>query len=366
MAINTRSPYFVSIEDTEISYAELKIYIWDGDKNTPPSEEKYSLKKNALASITKVSFEVSELIRDFIDVKFRFASIIQDGSDVGIEDGLSRFIITGTDSGQSIIWVKLDLKAYDSSNTELLDSTETNIALDSYSYFEDYEFNIEDSSILISNRDLILLRGGGYNLPIYVKNNPTIVAYNGSEVIKTESYTSSDISSEQIEYFNLFQIENLSSIVVTDDNGSETIKISVVDECKQIPSKVTFVNKFGVLENVYFVKKFVSKMQVNKESYKGNILTYGDSYDSTNHVNRDFNVIAKESISLSSGFLNESYNETFKQMMLSEVVWQTKENLTLPINIKTSDITYKTSLNDKLVQYTIDFDNSFDTINNIR
>ena len=74
---------------------------------------------------------------------------------------------------------------------------------------------------------------------------------------------------------------------------------------------------------------------------------------------------------MSSGFLSEEYNEVFKQMMLSEKVWVT--NITdrwrtsvLPINVKTSDITYKTSLNDKLVEYTIEFDKSFDTINNIR
>lgn len=56
--------------------------------------------------------------------------------------------------------------------------------------------------------------------------------------------------------------------------------------------------------------------------------------------------------------------------MLSEKVWLT--NVTegfeqvLPINVKTSNITYKTSLNDRLVEYTIDFDKSYDTINNIR
>jgi len=60
----------------------------------------------------------------------------------------------------------------------------------------------------------------------------------------------------------------------------------------------------------------------------------------------------------------------FKQMMLSEKVWVTNILATgeqvLPINVKTSDITYKTSLNNKLVEYTIEFDKSFDTINNIR
>jgi len=366
MAINTRSPYFVSIEDENISYAELKIYVWEGDKNTPPSEEKYYLKKNTLSGITKVSFEVSELIRDFIGVKFSFSSILQDGIENQVEDGYSRFIITASDSGNSVVWAKLDLKAYNSNDAEIAASPETNLALDSYSYFENSAFNVEHSSILISNRNLILLREDSYNLPIYVKSNPTVTLYNGSTVVKTQSYTSSDESDEQIEYFNIFDIGDLTSIVVVDDNRTETIKLSVISECKQTPSKVTFLNKFGVLENMHFLKKHVETINVNKDSYKSNILTFGNSYDNTNHVNRDFNINANESISLSSGFLNEGYNETLKQLLLSEQVWNTKSNFTKPINVKTSSKIYKTSLNDKLVEYTIDFENSFDTINNIR
>ena len=114
-------------------------------------------------------------------------------------------------------------------------------------------------------------------------------------------------------------------------------------------------------------------MVVEKESYKS-----GGYYNINSHVNKDFNVVGKESVSLSSGFLSEDYNEVFKQLLLSEQVWITKintpksiqdtrsEEQVLPINVKTSDITYKTSLNDKLVEYTIEFDKSYDTINNIR
>jgi len=151
---------------------------------------------------------------------------------------------------------------------------------------------------------------------------------------------------------------------------TDVINVETLQECKYEPKKVTFVNKFGALQDMYFFKKAVERMNVEKESYKSNILDSNMSYSRSNHVYRDFNVSAKESVTLSSGFLSEEYNEVFKQMMLSEKVWVT--NITedgeqvLPINVKTSDITYKTSLNDKLVQYTIEFDKSFDTINNIR
>ena len=54
-------------------------------------------------------------------------------------------------------------------------------------------------------------------------------------------------------------------------------------------------------------------------------------------------------------------------MMLSEKVWITNENNQVySINIKTSNITYKTSVNDRLVEYTIEFDNSYNVLNDIR
>ena len=151
---------------------------------------------------------------------------------------------------------------------------------------------------------------------------------------------------------------------------TKIVDVVTLDECKYEPKKVSFINRWGALQDLWFFKKSVESMNVEKESYKSNILGYDGIYSTSNHVNRDFNVVGKESVTLSSGFLDEEYNKVFKEMMLSEKVWIT--NVTesgeqvLPINVKTGDITYKTSLNDKLVQYTIEFDKSFDTINNIR
>ena len=151
---------------------------------------------------------------------------------------------------------------------------------------------------------------------------------------------------------------------------TKIVDVVTLDECKYEPKKVSFINRWGALQDLWFFKKSVESMNVEKESYKSNILGYDGTYSTSNHVNRDFNVVGKESVTLSSGFLDEEYNKVFKEMMLSEKVWIT--NVTesgeqvLPINVKTGEITYKTSLNDKLVQYTIQFDKSFDTVNNIR
>ena len=86
-----------------------------------------------------------------------------------------------------------------------------------------------------------------------------------------------------------------------------------------------------------------------------------------------FNKQAKNSISLSSGYYPEYTNAWFEELLLSEYVWMVRPKYTdpttneiVPVNIKTSNMVHKTSLNDRLIEYTIQFEESFDYINNVR
>lgn len=385
MAINTRSPRYISTSNTDTSYTTLDIYIWEGSV-TEVTTPKYSLRKYAISGSDWVGYEISELIRDYIDTVF-----------------------DGNYNGQSV-WFKSTSNVYDSSNALLnTNNSSTQSAFDSYSYFEENEsFSVTSKSLLISNREMFVLADNNFRIPINTTTNPTISFIKNGVLLSSQTLTSSSQSSQQIEYvsvnglsidydsfksrvlldstntqpttfedstclrdfFKEFEIGEVDTVRVSGTDGLETIKITTIDECKYEPKKVTFVNKFGVLQDMFFFKKSVESMTVEKESYKANTRNQYDVYSISSHVNREFNVIGNESISLSSGYLSQEYNEVFKQLMLSEKVWVTNVTDTavqvLPINVKTSDITYKTSLNNKLVEYTIEFDNSYNTINNIR
>jgi len=375
MALNLRSPIIINTALPNTAYALLDITIWSGSVTSPPSAQ-YNLRKNNTGVF--LNFEISELVRDYIDITF-----------------------DGNYNGQAV-WVKWVHTVYNSSNQIILGPTPSvQLAFDGYWYFE--EAQVATPSLLISNRELFVLDDNTFRVPIYTNANPTVVFYKDGEVVASETFSSSSESSGQIKYvsiygddfnydtfqervvetggtfednyciesfLNKFSIGAVDKITVSDSSGIETIKVNVIEECKYEPKKVTFINKFGALQDMYFFKKSKENLSIKKESYKSNIaLNYG-GYNSTTHVNRDFNVIGNESISLSSGYLSEEYNEVFKQLLLSEKVWitniiETGEQV-LPINVKTSSIAYKTSVNDKLVDYTIEFDKSFDTINNIR
>jgi hypothetical protein len=166
------------------------------------------------------------------------------------------------------------------------------------------------------------------------------------------------------------EVYEVAKISVTSSSKVRERNVKQVEDCKFTPHKVTFVNKNGVLDDMYFFKKSTNSMTTKRENYKGNTITADNTYSINQHNKVDFNITANSMVKLSSGFLNESSNEKFKQLLLSEKVWITRtfknSELVLPINIKTNDISYKTSLNNRLVEYSIEFNDSYNAINNIR
>ena len=89
--------------------------------------------------------------------------------------------------------------------------------------------------------------------------------------------------------------------------------------------------------------------------------------------NKVFNTQAKQTHILSSGYYPEFANQQFEELLLSEYVWFNKPisgigvgTIVVPVKVKTSSVAFKTSVNDRLIEYTMEFEEAFDYINNIR
>ena len=182
MAIQVRSPHFESVSVSNLSYGILKIYIWTGDKNTVPTNPEYTIRKSATTPTTgnpRVTFEVAELIRDFLDIEF-----------------------DGNYSGQGV-WVRFELNGYNSSEVSIIDYSYTIDAFDGYEYFEDpYP---QSSNLMITNRKLFVLEDNTFRIPIDTSlNNPTVTFLKDNEIVGTTSFTFSNQSSEQIKYVSIY------------------------------------------------------------------------------------------------------------------------------------------------------------------
>ena len=151
------------------------------------------------------------------------------------------------------------------------------------------------------------------------------------------------------------------------------IDIEIVTECIYDPVKVTFVNRFGVLQdfNCYKVSKETIKstndeysVSVLNESVIGGIPVL--SYNTTEHNTKTYNKQSTKSIELNTGYMPEDNNVIIEELINSEYVWLTINDEIKPVNLSTKSLPILTKTNDQLIKYKLNFDYSFNEIQKIR
>ncbi len=369
--INIRSPYFVSSNyHIDAHYAVLELSIQDNGGN--PEAPIYTLRSECIDNVS--TFELSELIKDYLDITF-------DGN-----------------YNSQVVYVSHYLRIYDVNGDWINDfpsNSQPIPAFDGYGYFEDGANPQNESALMISNTTIYNLDGEDYIVPVNSELTNYVEFYEGDTLVDTIDILQTSVGSEQIKYLKSTdsisegfenrvlsdggvieildcidsEYPNISkfdkAIVYALSGESITVNVKQIGECKHTPLKITFINKFGVLQDLWFFKRSNLSINTKKEEYKANIINSG-SYSISSHQNRILKKQGTEKLTLNSGFVNEEYNEVFRQLMLSEKVWINYNSKTLPINISSSSLDYKTSLNDRLINYTVQVDFAFDKINSVR
>jgi len=350
--INVRSPFYIKASNASLASATLQLYVYTGVLTTnKPASPQYTITKNEIDSNNYVVFEISELVRDYIDIEF-----------------------DGTHTSYTV-WVEADITMYnaaDGGGTSVGTSNTDYIALDGYGYFPEgvnpeLQRDYLQSNLIIykdENEDVII--------PVFAEDTSTVVFFNGTTPRFSVTITDNGNTNQKIQYISssLFTLSfNNVRVYYT---GSQNRKIDVyeLDCSKYTPIIVTFVNKFGALQDLYLDRKSAESINTKSETYKSSNIDLSTlTYDVNQHPKNTFDKIGNESIVANTGYVDETYNEVIKQLMLSEQVWLKKLDGTgdvFPVNVTTQQLNYKTSVNDKLVQYTINFEYAFDKINNIR
>ena len=386
--INVRSPYYVKASNASLASATLSLYIYTGTFTTDKGTAKYTITKNEISSNNYVVFEIAELVRDYLDIEF---------------DG---------EYDSQTVWVEADIQMFDAINGggSSLGTTSTDyIAFDGYGYFED-GINTELSrTYLQSNYKIFRPDDQNVRVPVFTEDTDSVSFLYKGEVKRVQSVSSSTNTNAQIDYITVSGSDNtdtykervladggtlednslldaflesvdiglVDELYINSASGTQVVKISTEPCSKYEPYKVTFINKFGALQDMYFSLKSIESLNTTGETYKANVVDFGTlTYDTYKPQVAQYNKLGKESITLNTNYLSEDYNEVIKQLMMSEQVWLTRldnpapdsnnPETVLAVIPKTQSVTYKTSLNDRLVQYTVDFDYAFDKINTVR
>ena len=366
MKINVRSPYHINIATANLTSCLLDLYVYTGTQTTDRGAIKYTI--SSTAHNEEVTFEISEFVRDYLDVTF-----------------------DGTYTSE-MVWVDYQTTQYVSESVQTPDTLVALSGFDGYGYFEEGVNPQLDASVLMSNSLIYKLDDAPLRVPINQNNVSNVTFSYEGETVYSETITSTSESTDEIRYISdaTGSVDSYSERVINDGGTFETskclteflstiilypvdtvyvdstiLKVINVEECKHTPHKVTFINKFGAKQDLWFFKRTDTSISTSKTDYKSNIINSG-SYNVNEHQTKILTKQGKEKLVLNSGFVDEQMNEVFRQLMLSEKVWIEVNNQTLPINISSSSLSFKTSLNDKLINYTIEIEYAFNKINNIR
>lgn len=388
--INLRSPYYIKVSKTALTSVRLDLYIYTGTftTNTNPNDDflRYSITKKPLGSNAYVVFEVSDLVRDYLEVEFN--------GDYNSEAVWLNAIATVTGGSGSV--------------TVSPDNTNGFIGLDGYGYFEEGANPTLSTTALQSNNSIIALDDNLFRVPVFVSGTESVSMLYKGQVKQTIDLSSASVdeTSEQIRYisanstssgdvsYDSFEervlndggtfesssclsefldsvsIGLIDEVFVSSASGVEVFKVKTLEECLYTPIKVTFVNKFGAFQDLIFFKKSIDKTSVKGEEFKSAVFDQATlTYKTYQHQRTQFMIQGTDSITMNTGYISEDYNQVIEQLMLSEQVWATFITDTeevRPLVPKTKSFTHKTQLNDKLIDYTIEFDIANSKINNIR
>jgi hypothetical protein len=353
--IRALSPFYI---DTPLVYSgytcakyTLNVWVWNGDKSTPDSTNSYQITyQNTTASTGSHSININAIIQDYIEFK---------------EPSL--FLSTGIQliGGKNQQWVYTYV-TYD--DLTALEHEETEIMTLGYTYGnEGRNVTAVTNQTLINPQEYKVNREGNFVFPIYVP-----VALGTSDIITVKSYPSLDINysataTQSDESSEIVQYLWVDLSLAVDDSYIEivwkgkTTTLDLTDECKYTPLDVFFQNKDGALQTFTFFKKQEETIDVTDSSFETNRGQASDGF----HQFVRYGVQGRTTLTAETGWLDEDMNEVLKQILLTERIWSYDGTKYTPLNIKKTSQKFKTRQNDRLINYTMTFEMSYNEINNI-
>lgn len=141
-----------------------------------------------------------------------------------------------------------------------------------------------------------------------------------------------------------------------------TLNYEVVCEEYYTPVRVAYKNRYGQFDFLNFYKRHDNQFNTEQRVYQPQLGTWNSSTLSYNQYQtrqQRYIVDATEIMICNTNWLQEGWNDLMKQLLVSdEIYWlfDQTNRITKPLSIRTNSLTFKTGVNDKLIQYTIAFD----------
>ncbi len=377
--IRTRSPFFIRTQqetNLSLAYFDLRISVYTGTtgalEQCTSIYETYQLTKKPLPEEHSVTFEIAELIHNHLEQKYN-------GN-------------YNTSALTQSLWINTNIFARNASGGQIGSSVSaTYLCQEGFNTFSEGVNYVTEPDAMITSNTVQYLQGQAVYVPINNEKVGSVKTSFRNTSDATFNATDNGNNNQKIKYvgYNTASIPyQMRFYSGTNGTGTlyRTLNLESIEECKYPVKKITFLNRWGALQELFFFKKSTESMTATRESFdrsvfearqtvkglnQSGICTTSYNYNVYNiyeHSKQNFNSQAQEKTQLNTGYVSEDMNESFKELMVSEYVWLTDITTgeITPVNLIDSSFTSKTGLNDRMINYTMEFLHSAKYVNTIR
>jgi len=382
-----RSPMFVTgknnaLQDDTLEFMSLFLRIYSGVR-TGSGTNNYELEKNY--SINQViNFEISDLVRS------EFYHDFSVWDDIGFTQSPPAEALwvypfgdfTYSDNGSAF-----ESASWGASNQQALVTdgwaTMTNITPTAVSQL--VLATSRDRQVLPSNYESLAINNSVANDFVEIEiawNNGDADSFYTSVSSTTPPDPTSNNSQDQIIYAGVgpanlqnnawldntikpstHDIGDYYDVILKDSGGDtiDTVRYYLVCEPKYTPYQIAFINRFGVADFITFFKRSDERGNFTQDTYQKSI--YNDGFTTPSlEVGKynSFNVNSRNSLTLNTGFVEQDYDETIKDILMSEYVAVLENGNWIAVQPERGSIEYQKHVNQKLINYTLTFTYAFD------
>jgi hypothetical protein len=357
--IFARSPFVIEVNEVGQEGSKIELFIYRNG-NTPSFFPEYTLQK-----LIPSSNNVQNLynISPYLMEQIKHETVSQNYS---------------TDSAVWNIdnYIKVDVKRYKLVLTTyvLLDTT-TYWAFDGFGYYsqgfnplhvgvmpvhldpKDYYYWADTNNNPTTNQ---LQRAGTFTA--YLRSGRTI-RYTQFQTGLTYSYS---VTTDDV--FNLYRV--YPSYYLTGNKVEVLIGSTViweanfypVEECRYDVITLDFINMYGAWQREFMFKASYESLSTNTTEF--NLMQQMGllgAYNTELNQRQGFNTNGTISYRVNTGWVDETFNSNIQQLLLSERILLNNE----PVKLKTKEFDKQKNINNKTINYVLEFEQSTDLINNV-
>jgi len=370
--IFARSPYTISINETDQVVTKIELRIWyNGD--TKPISATYVLSKQIPSLTTRETYyNISPYIKDFFKHIKPETILLNDTEEKEMYCLVEVKKFYSTDSLEYTDLATLDFVGVNGFTNPHLGANQT---------IEDSVIYLTDSSIdILTNQGATVfssfMKVPYFNILVdWSASTGKKIRYRykdlfGANTTTIDILTDSDpvgIYCFKVPYRNSGSAYANGNTVEVDDTSRDsglaplaTITYKTVCEPKYTPVRCDFINRYGGWQTIVFFKARTDNFDFKNSDFK--TLAENWNYNPSEAGSKSFNFEANQSIKLNTGWVEENYIDLMFDLCASETVLLDGT----PANVKTKGLPYKTGIKDKNINYEVEFEYTYNLINDVQ